>query len=129
MNLYLQAESKKQINAFRDLEISNVTCVFSFGLLMNQMTISPVLLFDVGEDLHALRADLLAVSQQVPGAGIQETLVGHVREDEALGPDEVQTCDVMTLRLTNGRSGVATAGVWCVNDLHLKPEPRPPPAG
>lgn len=57
------------------------------------MVISPVLLFDVGEDLHMLSSNLLAISQQVPGAGVQEALISHVRKDETLSPDEIQTCD------------------------------------
>lgn len=58
-----------------------------------QTVTSPVLLLDVSEDLHMLSSNLLAISQQVPGAGIQEALIRHVRKDETLSPDEVQTCD------------------------------------
>lgn len=57
------------------------------------MVISPVFLFDVGEDLHMLSSDLFAISQQIPCTGIQQALISHMREDKTLSPDKIQTCD------------------------------------
>ncbi len=49
-----------------------------FKLHNKQREISPVLLFDVSEDLNMLSSNLFAISKQVPGAGIQEALISHV---------------------------------------------------
>lgn len=51
-----------------------------------------MLLLDVGEDFHMLRSNLLAIPQQVAGAGIEQALIGHVREHKTFRPDEIQTC-------------------------------------
>lgn len=64
----------------------------SVGHLVQVMS-SPVLLFDVSEDLHVLSSNLLAISQQVSSACIQEALVSHVRKDKTLSSDEIQTCE------------------------------------
>lgn len=58
-----------------------------------QVMSSPVLLFNVSEDLHMLSTNLLAISQQVSSACIQEAFISHVRKDKPLSSDEIQTCE------------------------------------
>ena len=48
-----------------------------------------MLLLDVGEDQHALGADLPAIAQQVAGARLDHAFVGDVRKDEAFDAHEV----------------------------------------
>lgn len=76
-----------------------------------QMVLSPVLLFDVGEDLNVFGSDLFAISQQLSSAGVHEAFVSHVREDKTLGPDEIQTCGrtAESLQLC-GYSSASSAG-------------------
>lgn len=64
----------------------------TYVLVVEMVVISPVLLFDVSEDLHMLRSNLPAISQQVSSTGVQQALISHVRKDETLSPDKIQTC-------------------------------------
>lgn len=50
-----------------------------------------VFLFHVRPDLHPFRTDHASVTQQFRGGGLNDAFVGHMRESEPFGPDEVQS--------------------------------------
>lgn len=50
-----------------------------------QMVSLPVLVFDVGEDLHIIKSNLFVISQA-------QAVIRHVRENKSLDPEEIQTC-------------------------------------